>query len=348
MGSFLVSPWTFAVLAGLLTLKCRSAVVSQGQMISQPLLGNTTFGNSLGDLDPRFRLRGRFGSDNVNAISMLSNAVNGIGDLAHLDFSSRVPEVIVKKLPRYQDVDITVKPVAPATDVEVRIAVWGIHHTVTTAIRQKAYRDADFDIYWDNVMVANCLVTLAARPGQGLGTDSTPEIIIDPNGLDIPRTIITNVSSKIPTADLTKATNLSSTSLGALTDIDPNLNPRFEFVEQPPGKNFSPAEVFATVLAVMNAVAEFPSWELAHAVGGGCRGFDLKILMGPEDNPPRSSTPILTWGYVIDTLRQIPPFMIEKKKWAELMFIIIHGRTIIGKGILEPGAPYPRASTATA
>lgn len=309
------------LLTTFLTLTC-AAVISPAQLISPNLTSIYRPTTILKDIDEdRFEIKGRYGEDSINMISMLMNAVNGVADLAHKGFRGRIPEVIVDKLPGYQNVDIRISPALPARDIEVRIALWGLYFLAVNMVETRRFKNANYDLWWDGVIVANIVV----KPHTAVAT-------LERSG----KQPLTDEEANLSL--LSSKTSNPTSTLFSTPSTNTGLTCFFKFFSPPAGEPIPALEVFVTVLATLRTLAQWPSTDTVEPFRTGCKDHDVRIQFLAQEFP-RTGPPFLQYGFLIDMVREIPAFMLGKRKWAELMIVTAFGREIVGTARLEKGNP---------
>ncbi len=276
---------------------------------------NISLPSRLADGDVRFGIRGHYGSDPLNIISVLMNTIHGLANLAHQPFHQRIPGFHVDILPWYADLDISIQPAGSARDVEVRVAVTALYYVVYDMIKNKIFTDAEFEILWDGVVVGHIQIGNAARTGSGVSNAA-------------------HISSElsVPLVNDTIAGNLTAGS-GLVGD---GLHLYFHYL--PDGARMSFQEVFVTLMAALKTLSQFPSAQVVEPFQTGARGFNARIQFY-GDETPRTEPPFLTYAVLVDTVRQIPFHMVESKKFAELQVVVAFDEELLGQALLERGSP---------
>lgn len=106
------------------------------------------------------------------------NVVELFSHYAELDWLSKVRQRHGVVLPEYPQVEIAMLPAAPATSVEVRLVIWGLWVGIRDIINKNEFHEAEFEVFWDNVVVAYLYFTKPmeiqiASSNQTLGPDGT-------------------------------------------------------------------------------------------------------------------------------------------------------------------------------
>lgn len=300
---------------------CSTAVIYQGQSVHQVFQSPSNVSlphNLLNASDPRFGLRGRYGQETLNIISLLVNTVNGLANLAHQPFHRRVSAFHVEILPWYADLDISIQPLQPEVDIEVRVAIYALYYAVYYMIQDTKFTNVDYEILWDSKVVGRISIT------KGASSSATVNNFLN-----------SSQNTTIQNAQLFNTFNM--TNLKATPNLgNEGLRPFFEYYHN--AEKLTSSEVFVTIMAALKALAHWPSTQVVEPFRTGASGFNTRIqFLG--DEVPRTQPPFLTYGLLIDTVRQIPIFMLEKKRFAELMIAVAYDDEILGKATLEKGSP---------
>lgn len=258
----------------------------------------------------KLTLRGAYGSEDVPVLSLLMNVVEGLADLAHLPSQHRIRGFHVANLPEFTDTDISIQPTAPAVDLEVSIAIDGLYAILYDMTRNKSFKNADFDLCWNYVKVARVLINKRGKSADSTGISASP----------------TDVSPGQTASSLDSTTGVASRAENA------GLGWHFEYFES--AAKIARQIFFITVMATLKHIAQWPETDVVEPFLSGPPGFDTRFQLLPRDTP-RSEPPFLLYGSLIDVLRQLPAFALEKKKFAELMMIMSFGEDVIGEAVVD-------------
>ena len=282
-----------------------AASISPFQFISQIPSNYSASNVILNADDHHFGMKIRYGVGNLDMFSVLMNTVEGMADLAHLPSEHRVRGFYLPNLAQYTDINIYVQPMNGATDIDVRVILDGLYYATNNMIKRKIFQTSDFNLFWDNVLVAQ--ITFSSRR--------------QPTALE---------GNTHMTQNLTFNSNITTTN-ETLTE---KLSHLFQYIPSPMGRRLSFQEVFVTITATIRSLAESPESDVVKAFTTGASDTNARFQM-VSDETQRTTPPFLQYGNLIDTVRQIPAFMIENKKFAELMIIIGYDGETIGKALLE-------------
>ena len=228
-------------------------------------------------------------------------------------------------LPDYPQVEIAVLPAAPATTIEARLVIWGIWFTIRDIIDKKSFHEAEVDISWDGQVAAYLYFTL---PGDltianGNGTSGSAE----------PLALFPDSNGTI--GGILDASNTTENSSNALNEGRFTWEPIFA----PMAKTLTPIEVFLTVMAgLKNAAPHVASDKVQVAYASAVDGVDANVqIYIHKRKTPRTQPPFFQYIHVIKALRLVPRYMLTKKNFAEMIFIIEVDDMPVGEGYLEKG-----------
>ncbi|KAL8706991.1 MAG: hypothetical protein Q9201_000039 [Fulgogasparrea decipioides] len=247
----------------------------------------------------------------LNSISMLMNAVDALGQLAlknHRDRSGHFHFT----LPTYRTVRIDVVTIPPATTFLNEVATLCIYSGMLDVIRKRKYKTVQLTCAWDMVDIMEVFITN-------------------------PTTAATASNATEP-GDPLSATN--TTTDAAATTADPILNqlePRFGYY--PYSRRL---DVPLTFLTLMYTHVMF-SKESATDIVPRCYTdpgpeWDACMIF-PADGAIRTRPPYLEYRYVIQTLRQVPSWLIQHGRFAELAIAIWVDNIDLGGAVLLKGKP---------
>lgn len=308
-----------ATLLALIT-SAAAAVISSSRPIVQNTQApvNISLPNRLADEDVRFGIRGHYGEEVLNIISLLMNTVHGLANLAHQPFRKRIPGFHVDILPWYADLDISIQPATPARDIEVQVAVTALYYVVYNMIDTKTFKNAAFTILWDGSVVGQIQINKAAGPSRTVSAGfNTPQI---------------SSEQPIPLLNDTIATHRTTNH----SLREEGLSLFYSYFPQ--GRIMSFQEVFVTLMAALKCLSPFPSAQVVEPFQTGARGYVARMqFYGAET--PRTEPPFLTYAILIETVRQMPFHMMESKLFAELQVVIAYDDELVGQAVLQNGPP---------
>ena len=316
-----------SLLACLSTTVNTLAVISSPQTSSStfaaiPLLNTTTQDTST---DPRFGMKVIYGETNIPHTACLMNVVELLAQYAELDFLGRVRQRHGIVLPEYPQVEIAVLPAAPATSVEVRFVVWAIWVGIREIINKHKFHEAEFEVLWEDETVAYISLTKPMNiqitgSNRTLGTNESLTLLSSPNEA---------------TSDNLDTSNSTENSSDALTEGQFTWRPFFTHE----AKTLTVIEVFLTVMAGLKNAAPHPASE---KVPGPFSSAAVDVFANVQfylhkRRNPRTKPPFFQYIHIIKALRLIPGYMLDKKRFSELFFLMEVSGLPVGEGYLEKG-----------
>ncbi|KAL9136898.1 MAG: hypothetical protein Q9175_001904 [Cornicularia normoerica] len=257
------------------------------------------------------------------------NVVELLAHYAELEWLSNVRERHGVVLPSYPQVEIAILPAAPATSVEVRLAIWGIWVGMRDIITRNQYHEAEFEVLWEGAVVAYIYFTKPmdlpfTSSNETLGTDEPLTLLPSPNG-----TI----------AGILDTSNSTETSSDALIEGRFSWKPLFT----PEAKTLTVVEVFLTVMAGLKNAAPHPASEKVprpYASSAIDVQANVQFYLHRR-SVPRTKPPYFQYIHVIKALKLVPGYMLEKRRFSELFFSIEVNEMPVGEGYLQKGHYVP-------
>ena len=293
---------------------------------NSPLLNTTALDSGI---DPRFSFRIHYGETDLLKTPCLMNVVELLSRYAEYDWLSKVGRRSGIVLPEYPQIEIAVIPAPPARSIEVRTVIWGIWVAIRDMISNNNFHEAEMDILWELEVVAYIYITLpmdlkTAGQNGSLGTDEALTLL---------------PGSNITTGGNLDISNTTGYPPDALNEGTFSWQPVFG----PSAKILTVFEVFLTVMAGLKNAAP-------HAASDKVPGPYASSAMNVYANvqfyihkrrSPRPKPPYFQYIHVIKALRLIPGYMLEKKQFSELVFMIEVDGILVGEGYLEKGHYVP-------
>ncbi|KAF6222301.1 hypothetical protein HO133_001387 [Letharia lupina] len=245
---------------------------------------------------------------------MLMNGVEALATLALKDQTARSYGAQFHA-EGYPDVVIDIEPQQPATDVLNEIMLLCIFFGMDRVIREREYRNAKILCFWDNVVVAQVLFERPGYQSSANTTDVLSPTAESPGGSG-------NISSLITTTN--------DTLLEAVT-------PRFYF--RPDSQSLPTPNVFGTVITVLLAFAYVPNTDPLEAYTVVRTGAEWDVSMLFESTLIRTRPPYFEYRWAIETVRQMPGFLLQQGRFAELIIGVIVDGVHVGNALLVKGEP---------
>lgn len=322
---------TCLLLVYLFTTVNTLAIIPQPQTLSNafastPLVNATALD---ANVDSRFSLRAMYNENSLPVTPCLMNVVELMAYYAELDWLSKVTYRHGSVLPSYPEVEIAVFPAAPATSVEIRLVLWGLWIGTRDLMQTGKFREVEFEVLWERQVKAHIYFT---KPFDIHVTSS--------NGTSDTNEPLTLLPSPNETAGgILDTSNSTENSPDALSDGRFVWKPFFT----PTAKTLTVFEVFLTVMVGLKNAASHPAdGKIGSPFASAASDVFANVQFSlHKRRTPRTNPPFFQYIHVIKSLRLVPRYMLEKKKFAELFFAIEVGGIMVGEGYLEKGHYIP-------
>ena len=307
------------------------AIISPPQSLSNPFTNSPTVDTTTLDLpvDSRFAFKAKYGEPDIPATPCFMNVVELLAQYAELDYLSKVGPRHGVVLPEYPQVEIAILPAAPASSVEVRLIIWGIFFGVRDILRTSSFHEAEWELLWEHEVVAYIYLT---EP-TGLQTTSKNGTL----STDEPLTLLPGSNRTI--GGILDNTNTINHSPDALNEGRFSWQPIFS----PIGKPLTVVEVFLTVMAgLKNTAPHAASDKVPKPYASAAVDVNANVQFYiHKRSTPRPTPPFFQYIHIIKALRLIPGYMLQKKRFAELIFVLNVDGITVGEGYLEKGHYVP-------
>ena len=316
------------LLAFLFTAVNTLSIISPPQHVSEtftvsPLVNTTDLDLSI---DSRFDYKAEFGETTLPLTPCLMNTVELLAQYAELDWLSQVRPRHGAVLPQYPQVEIAVLPAAPATSVEVRLVILGIWVGIRAIIKGNNYHEAEFEILWEGKLKAYIYFTLPVdlRVTSSNATSETEESL---------KLLLPSLNKTV--GDTLDTSSSAQDSPDALYDGHFSWRPMFA----PTARTLTVVEVFLTVMAGLKcAASHVASDKVSGPYAASAADVNANVqLYIYRRRTPRVKPPFFQYIHVIKALRLIPAYMLEKKRFSELLFAVDVDGLQVGAGYLERG-----------
>lgn len=264
--------------------------------------------------NPRFDARIGYGDDRLRSTSLLMNGVDALATLALKDQTARSSGAHFH-FERYPDVVIDVTPKYPAVDVLNEVALLCIWWGMAVVLRERGYKDAEIDCLWDTVVVAQVNFERSGYLSLLNTTNALAPTAKGPGGSVSPSSLITTTND---------------TLLAAVT-------PGFYFHEN--SQTLSIPSVFFTTITVLTAFAYYPNTDPVETWAIVRTGPEWDTSMLFEPYSIRTRPPFFEYRWAIEAVRQMPGFLLQQRRFAELGIRVIVDGVRVGTALLEKGEP---------
>ncbi|KAL9010619.1 MAG: hypothetical protein Q9173_004464 [Seirophora scorigena] len=263
--------------------------------------------------DRRFSMKYEFGDVKLPATQVYLNAVELSARYAEMDFLGRagIRQGIV--LPQYPQVEIAVIPAPPARSVEVRLVIWAMYGAILEMAFGSGFNECEIEILWEDRLVAHLYFT---------GPDDS-----------VLRSRIRNVTAPIPG-------NTTAVSNAAPQPVHANIGAfSWKPIYKPRGEMLNFRDIFILILGGIKVVAIHRMDEKVDGpsrIGSDIIGAHIQIYL-QDRRVPRNWPPYFQYAHVLQALRRIPAWMLDRRKFAEFFCSIESSMRPVGMMFLEKG-----------
>ncbi|KAI4100426.1 MAG: hypothetical protein LQ339_005487 [Xanthoria mediterranea] len=236
----------------------------------------------------------------INSLSMLVNALDALTAIGLTDHRTRSPPMRFDA-PGNPHVIIDVNPKRPATTILNELATLCIYYGVADLAGRRQYTEAVFDCLWDNVDVAEVIISNRGR--------------------------------------LATVTNTTTATTGALNGLGDEFQPQFFYFEN--AKNIDLATAFITAMNSIRSFSPRGHTEVLTGyiyTDPGPR-WDASMVFPDTSRPLRRQPPYLEYRYVIYSMRLALIYMFERGRIAELGITFRIDGVFLGSALLIKGKP---------
>ena len=224
------------------------------------------------------------------------------------------PDVAIAIVPALEYKDIGV-----LNEVAVRCIVFGMHHVA----RYQEFKNATINCFWLNRRVA-MVVFEKPRNGLSSGDDHTPLTVVE--GVN------TSFSSSAQSACTARLGH--NTTVALATTLD-DVHPHYFYHQN--GREVSVLAMFMTIMVALEYLSLLPSTAhlTSHRIIRTAWDTSLQFTSDGRHGQP----PFCDFGWLIETVRRIPLFMLEHNRLAEISIAVIVEGVFVCDGLLEKGRP---------
>lgn len=295
-----------------------AAVVPLSNGINQTsFLYNSSDAPRLGAIDPRFTTNYQQGQGRLSATSCLMNAVNAMMKLALENITEPIrPQNYID--PGFPEVVIVPIAWVPGQSIEARYLLWGVWEGIKWMISHQSFRDLVIGAYWDGILMCRIWITAAYRDLSIAGSNGT-----------------LGLTARSEEMSIHNATIESTQSLSVL-DVINRLNDQHltVFVTQV-GEMLGITEVFVAIFAALRYMAHFPSTDEVARFQITPDDEDTTFGILEHTRAPGVRPPFLEYQWAILSVGQIPGYMLEQRRFTEVVIEIAVDGVLLGKGFLS-------------
>ena len=274
-------------------------------------------------LNPLFHATIVLGDVDLPFLSLLMLGVESLATLAwkdHLAFSrgsymllEGFPHAAIAIMPQNRDIGVM-------NEVAVRCILFGMHHVA----KYQVFKNATIDCFWRDRKVAWVLFeTPRHRPSSG----EYPTPSMTAKNDEMPLRVLAQNACTAPPNENTTCTLATTRS-----DVHPH------YFYHPRSRDISILAVFMTVMVALEDFSLVHS-DMHLATHRSIRtAWDTSVVFYADQT--RTQPPYCNIGWLLETVRQIPSFMLEQDRFAEISMAVIVEGVFVCDGLLEKGRPH--------
>ena len=280
-------------------------------------LYNVTNAPQLGEMDPRFTTDYEQGQERLSATSCLMNAVNAMMELALENFTEPI------RTRDYMDPnhpEVVIMPIALARGqmVEARYLLWGTWEGIRWMISHQSFLDLVIGGYWDGVLVCRIWIGGTRRQLSVAGSNGTLGL--------------TAWSEK---TSIHNATVESTQGLSMMGVRNPLNDHHVTVFVTEAGETLGITKVFIAIFAALEYMAHFPSNAEVVRFQISPDDEDTTIGILEHTQAPTVRPPFLEYQWVILSVGQIPAYMLQQRRFTEVIIEIAVDGVPLGQGFLS-------------
>lgn len=212
-----------------------------------------------------------------------------------------------------------IKSVGVMNEVAVRCILFGMHHVA----KYQEFKNATIDCFWLDRRVASVLF---GKPRDRLPSGSYHTPLTAAKGVNRSLRLSAQSACTAPLGD-----NITC----ALATTPDDVHPHYFYHLQ--SREISVLALFMTIMVALEYFSFFGSTIRLPAHRTIRTAWDTSLRLTPDQT--RKQPPFCETGWLIETVRRIPSFMLEQNKFAEISIAIIVDGVFVGDGLLEKGRP---------
>lgn len=303
----------FVSLAVGLWIACPAAAAGfSSDVLSDVINGSSSSVGMLETDDPRFAVAVSRDETDLPATPVLMIVVELLAQYAAMDYLGRTRGRHGIVMESYPQIEIAVLPAGPSTSIEIRLVIWAIYRGVIEMVRENMFKQSDIAFSWDGRVIGNVYIT---RP-------------LD----DVSRS--RNLADGAATLMLENSTNLDR-SIG-----------RFGWmpIYTPNGQTLPPQDLFILIMSTIKLIAQHSMDEKvegAFHMGSAFANAHVEVYL-QERRSPRTRPPYFQYSHLLEALRQIPAWMLQNRRFAEMYAAISSASRGVGHLLMAKGPFNPR------
>ena len=257
------------------------------------------------------------GGPKLRTTSCLMNAVAALKELALEDWDRKIIDGTEYKLDSYPEVSIVVTTSKRQRNIKAGFLTWAICLGVQEMIKEKKFEFAQIELSWYGQKLGWVqVVNHPARAGLIVEQGQSNET------LDMGNKSVTLLSTN-------RSANI--TNIVTTDHADDPAEARLSVTFEPYGDTLGVYDVFVPIMHGLTDLAKIPSTVESAGLMISVDGFKSYLCFVPE-TPPRTSPPVLQYGWLVRTLARIPTYMVENGRFSPVKILIKVDEVIVGYG----------------
>ncbi|KAL8799891.1 MAG: hypothetical protein Q9182_005548 [Xanthomendoza sp. 2 TL-2023] len=271
--------------------------------------------------DPRFSMETTVSDTKLSPTAVYMNTVELAAQYAQMDYSGRVPQRRGVVLPQYPQIEIAVIPAPPARSVEIRLILYTLYETILDMVYTNGFNETEVEVKWNNQVKAYIYFTPPLDQSSGANDPILDHVLQLPaNAAMLPKT-------------------------NGTTALSPNTAFDWKPVYKPDGNILRVETVFLLSLAAIKSLAPYAGTEKVAGpfhIDSGTVSANIQVY--PQDRRnPRPAPPFLRYMHVIEALRRLPGWQLERRRFGEFFCSIQVTRRDVGVLLMMKGPFVPQS-----
>ena len=264
----------------------------------------------------------RVGATPLTRNSVLVTTITEMAKVALFDWNAKIRSFRSHSQPGYSDFYLTMVAMRPATQIDTKIAAYGLYSGALIMDHEQDYRECVCIMRWERQKVATLSFfrtsQLSTRGHKNQIRSSDPPLQLLPNLDDSAG----NMSGKGFEVN-NSTTNLEN---GALTA---------DFDFKPDARSLAFGGIFLTIMSTLRQLAAQPKDAILDSpfnIGPIRPHYDVSVQFGGPSGPGPGHYHL---ELIIKTLAALPSFLVKSDRFAELFIAILVDDVRVGRGELR-------------
>ncbi|KAG6994092.1 hypothetical protein G7Y79_00047g083180 [Physcia stellaris] len=257
-------------------------------------------------------------------MSLLMLGVNSLATLALKDPRASSHGAYYR-LAEYPAVTLTIYPRDRSRGVTYDVALQCVFFGMNYFISNGLSKNASLDCFWDTTLVAQVILDRPTTAAPSAITAASKANAGTLESLDRSSAIDPDSTKLSPSTDIPNPKNTTSSTLTTHFSYPDSAHP------------MTIASVFITTLTVLKALAPYPATDIMthHKTIETDPRWDTIVRFSAD--AARTELPFCDYGWLIESTRRMPAFMVERGRWAEVVVVIFVDGVFVCDALLEKG-----------